>query len=303
LRKSTHWYAQTGKYFARDFRNAFDFSRNLKPKNRGLRLAPSEAEVKSGRKTVMLEATKTVREFAIEIPSATRVFEALKIDYCCGGNRPLTEACGENGLDLKEVLQLLEQAGRSATEAETQPAFRHAQADPQSMSLASLINVIVEKHHTYTRQELERLTALLEKVCAAHGANHSELLDIRSHFQILRAELEPHMLKEERILFPYITRLETAVGQKQPAPFAPFGEVANPIMVMMREHDSAGEILKTMRELSNDFRPPDDGCFSYRTLYNVLAELEADLHQHIHLENNILFPRSLEMEQKAAGKM
>ena len=250
----------------------------------------------------MLDATRTVREFAIEIPSATRVFETLKIDYCCGGNRPLTEACGENGLDLEEVLQLLEE-GHSTTETGTQPSTRHAQADPQSMSLAHLINLIVEKHHSYTRQELERLTALLDKVCGVHGTNHPELLDIRSQFQTLRAELEPHMLKEERILFPYITRLETAVGQKQRAPFAPFGEVSNPIMVMMREHEAAGEILKTIRELSNDFSTPDDGCFSYRTLYNVLAALEADLHQHIHLENNILFPRSLEMEQKAVGKM
>ena len=251
----------------------------------------------------MLEATRTVREFAIEIPSATRVFEALKIDYCCGGNRPLTEVCQQNGLELDEVLELLDEAKQTHLETQTQAALPHAKADPQSMSLASLINLIVEKHHTYTRQELERLTALLEKVCTAHGTNHLELLDIRSQFQTLRAELEPHMLKEERILFPYITRLETAVGQKQPAPFAPFGEVANPIMVMTREHEAAGGILITIRELSNDFRTPDDGCFSYRTLYNELAALEADLHQHIHLENNILFPRSLKMEQKAAGKM
>jgi regulator of cell morphogenesis and NO signaling len=110
------------------------------------------------------------------------------------------------------------------------------------------------------------------------------------------------MLKEERILFPYIARLETAVGQNQRAPFAPFGEVANPIMVMMREHEAAGETLVTIRSLSNNFRTPDDGCLSYRTLYSELELLEADLHQHIHLENNILFPRSLEMEQKAAGK-
>ncbi len=250
----------------------------------------------------MLEATRTVREFAIEIPSATRVFEALKIDYCCGGNRPLTEICAQNGLELEEVLELLDQAEQSHIETQTQSALPHAKADPQSMSLANLINVIVEKHHSYTRQELERLTALLEKVCAAHSTHHPEVLDIRTQFQTLRAELEPHMLKEERILFPYITRLETAVGQKQPAPFAPFGEVSNPIMVMMREHEAAGEILKAIRELSNHFRTPDDGCFSYRTLYNELGALEADLHQHIHLENNILFPRSLEMEQKAARK-
>jgi regulator of cell morphogenesis and NO signaling len=268
---------------------------------RGPSVAPSKRGSLFRKENIMLDATRTVREFAIEIPSATRVFESLKIDYCCGGNRPLTEDCGQNGLDLDEVLELLQHAGGSTTETETQAPARHRKTDPQSMSLANLINLIVEKHHTYTRQELERLTALLEKVCGAHATNHPELLEIRSQFQTLRAELEPHMLKEERILFPYITRLEAAVVQKQHAPFAPFGEVNNPIMVMMREHEAAGEILKTLRELSNDFRTPDDGCFSYQTLYNELAALEADLHQHIHLENNILFPRSVEME--AAGKM
>jgi regulator of cell morphogenesis and NO signaling len=246
----------------------------------------------------MLDATRTVRDFAIEIPSATRVFEALKIDYCCGGNKPLTEVCGQNGLQLEEVLELLAQAEKSTTKIETQSA-QQARTDPQSMSLASLINLIIEKHHVYTRNELERLSALLEKVCTAHGANHPELFQIRSQFQTLRTELEPHMLKEERILFPYITRLETAVSRKQQAPFAPFGEVRNPIVVMMKEHDAAGEILKTIRELSNDFRTPDDGCISYRTLYTELATLEADLHQHIHLENHILFPRSLELEDRA----
>lgn len=246
----------------------------------------------------MLDATRTVREFAIQIPSATRVFEALKIDYCCGGDQPLSKACEENGLELEEVLELLDHAGRPTTTTVPPTATDRATSDPQSMSLGSLVNLIIEKHHTFTRRELERLTALLDKVCTAHGTNHPEVLEIRSQFQALRAELEPHMLKEERILFPYITRLETAVGQKQPPPFAPFGEVRNPIMVMSREHEGAGEILKTIRELSKDFTTPDDACFSYRTLYNELATFEADLHQHIHLENNILFPRSLELENR-----
>ena len=240
---------------------------------------------------MLLDTTKTVREFAIESPNATRVFEKLKIDYCCGGNQPLTEVCENKGLNVEEVLRLIRQAPPAETEARV--------SDAESVPLASLINLIVEKHHIFTRNELMRLTELLEKVCSAHGTNHPELLKIRSQFQTLRAELEPHMLKEERILFPYITRLEAAVTDNGPAPFAPFGEVRNPIAVMIREHEAAGEILKAIRELSNDFGAPEDGCFSYRTLYNALAELEADLHQHIHLENNILFPRSLEMEQKA----
>ena len=239
---------------------------------------------------MLLDATKTVREFAIEIPSATRVFEKLKIDYCCGGNQPLREVCGEKGLNFEEVLQLLQLTGQSGTES--------ASSNSESLPLTSLVNLIVKKHHVFTRTELERLTALLEKVCSAHGQNHPELLDIRAQFQTLRAELEPHMMKEERILFPYITHLEAAIVGNQPRPFAPFGQVQNPIAMMMREHDAAGEILKAIRALSKDFVTPDDGCLSYSTLYQAMEELEADLHQHIHLENNILFPSSLELEQK-----
>lgn len=240
---------------------------------------------------MLLDATKTVREFAIVVPNATRVFERLRIDYCCGGNQPLNEACARAGLQVDEVLTMLSQPGPIADNSEKTPAS-------ESIPLAELTNYIVEKHHVFTRNELERLIALFEKVCSAHGANHPELLKVQTQFQTLRAELEPHMLKEERILFPYIVTLEAAVGENLPALFAPFGTVGNPIAAMMREHDAAGDILKTIRELSRDFTVPEDACFSYRTLYNALEELEADLHQHIHLENNILFPRSLEMEKK-----
>ncbi|HEY5884249.1 MAG TPA: iron-sulfur cluster repair di-iron protein [Pyrinomonadaceae bacterium] len=238
-----------------------------------------------------LSSNMTVREVAIAVPHSTRVFEKLKIDYCCGGNQQLGEACAKAGVTFEEVVGLLSQ-DRPA-EKETQPG------DSQSLPLAELAQRIVDKHHVFTRSELERLTALFDKVCSVHGQNHPELLQIQSHFQTLRAELEPHMMKEERILFPYIENLEAAVAGNRPAPFAPFGTVGNPIAAMMREHDAAGEILQAMRELGADFVAPEDACFSYHTLYNALNELEADLHQHIHLENNILFPRSLEMEEKA----
>jgi regulator of cell morphogenesis and NO signaling len=136
------------------------------------------------------------------------------------------------------------------------------------------------------------------KVCSVHGANHPELLQIQSEFQKLDADLRPHMMKEEQILFPYIKRLEQAALTNAPAPFAPFGSVRNPIAVMMREHDAAGDILKTIRELSSNFATPEGACFSYNTLYRALEELEMDLHQHIHLENNILFPRAAEIENQ-----
>jgi regulator of cell morphogenesis and NO signaling len=238
----------------------------------------------------MLDVNKTVREFAIESPSAIRVFEKLRIDYCCGGNQPLKDACVQKGLQVDDVLQLLGQATQTGTDSEL--------TNSQSLPLANLITLIVEKHHAYTRKELEFLSELLERVCTAHGQNHPELLHIRAHFYNLHAELLPHMMKEENILFPFITRLEMSVTEDRPAPFAPFGQLRNPIAVMMSEHESAGEILEKIRTLSHDFTVPDDACFSYRTLYKTLEELELDLHQHIHLENNVLFPRASELEQK-----
>jgi regulator of cell morphogenesis and NO signaling len=236
----------------------------------------------------MLETTKTVKEYALEMPGATRVFEKLGIDYCCGGGKSLAEACATAGVAVDEVLGSLERAERSD---ETSGSERW-----QTASLAALIAHIVEKHHTFTRQELARLDALLSKVCGVHGQNHTELFHIQKQFQELSRDLEPHMLKEERVLFPYIVQMEEAVKNHRTPHSPPFGTVQNPVKVMMAEHDAAGNILREMRELSSDYTVPEDGCISYQTLYGALAALEADLHQHIHLENNILFPRAAEME-------
>jgi regulator of cell morphogenesis and NO signaling len=234
---------------------------------------------------MQIEPTKTVRELASEIPGATRLFEKLNIDYCCRGDQLLGEACTRAGLSVHAVCRWL-----------TALPPRDVPESFQALALVELTEYIVNKHHAFTRNELERLTALLAKVCPVHGGNHPELLQIQSEFQMLGAELKPHMMKEERILFPHIAQLETAAVQNGPAPLAPFGTVRNPIAVMMREHDAAGDILKSIRRLSRDFAIPEDACLSYRALYGALKELEADLHQHIHLENNILFPRALELE-------
>ena len=235
-----------------------------------------------------LNSSMTVREVATVLPQSTRIFEKLQIDYCCGGHQPLDEACAKAGLNVEEVIQLLSQA--DSTEVSSEANI------PQS--LAQLAEYIVNKHHVFTRNELHRLTLLLTKVCGVHGANHPELFHIQSEFQKLDVDLGPHMMKEENVLFPYIKRLEDAVAVSGPVPFAPFGTVRNPIAMMMREHDVAGDILKNIRELSGNFALPEEACFSYRTLYSSLEELEADLHQHIHLENNILFPRAAEMENQ-----
>lgn len=237
-------------------------------------------------------ATKTVRDLAIEIPGATRVFENLGIDYCCGGKRSLADACTAVGIPLDDVEKSLATASASHPELEERSFL--------TSPLAELINHIVEKHHVFTKTEMVRLNALLEKVCSVHGQNHPELEKLRLLFQTLSAELEPHMMKEERFLFPFIIGMEVAVQTKRAVQVPPFGTVANPVRMMMLEHDSAGELLQQMREVSSGYADPPDACISYQTLYHALDVLEQDLHQHIHLENNILFPRAVEMEAASA---
>ena len=233
--------------------------------------------------------TKTVREIAIEMPGATRVFEKMGIDYCCGGAKPLAEACQNVGIAVEEVVRSLEQVetlGQASAESK----------DWQAESLASLITLIYNKHHVFTREELRRLKPLLAKVCSVYSETRPELLQIQALFEELTRELLPHMMKEENILFPYVTEMERAISAALPVPVTMFGTVRNPIQRLMTEHDGAGDLLRRIRKLSNNFNPPADACVSYQTLYQALEELEQDLHRHIHLENNILFPQAIEME-------
>jgi regulator of cell morphogenesis and NO signaling len=237
-----------------------------------------------------IQTNKTVRELAVEIPNATRVFEEFGIDYCCGGKRSLDEACSAAKLPVDEVIKALAEAAKPSAPANGQL---------HSGSLAELIDHIVKTHHKFTREESARLLKLLAKVCSVHGKNHPELLSIQETFAGLEQELTLHLMKEENVLFPYIVRTEEAIFQNDPPLPAPFGTVQNPIRMMIQEHDGAGEALKQIRHASGNFRIPEDACISYQTLYQSLAGFEADLHQHIHLENNILFPRALEMEENA----
>lgn len=237
-----------------------------------------------------LTAAKTVREYALETPQTIPVFEKLGIDYCCGGNRPLEEACTAANVPVDEVLKALE----AATATPTQPTERELRAG----SLAELSAHIVKTHHAFVRRETPQLQDLLQKVCSKHGQKHPEVLHIRSLFHGLSQELTTHMMKEEAILFPYIERMEESVLQHEPILPGPFGSIERPIQMMEHEHDSAGVALKAMREASRDYNPPDDACTSFRALYTSLAAFEQDLHQHIHLENNLLFPRAAEMERQ-----
>jgi len=239
---------------------------------------------------MIASASKTVRELAVEMPNAARIFERLGIDYCCGGSVPFHEACEKAGLDPEEVLASVRQAPADSARAQ----------DWTKAPLAALARHIVEKHHSFTRSELARLETLFGKVCAAHGDRHPELARMRTVFQALSAELQSHMMKEENILFPYLAAMEQATLAGLPCPRPMFGTVQNPVRMMTLEHDSAGDALRELRLASGNYAVPADGCTSYSELYRSLPGFEADLHTHIHLENNILFPRALAMEAAAA---
>jgi len=234
----------------------------------------------------MINSQTTVREVALQLPQSTRVFETLKIDYCCGGNQPLAQACASAGIDVDNVMEMLAEVTQS-----TSPVL-----DFQNLPLTELITHILETHHVFTKSEMDRLQLLADKVLAAHGGNHPELVHLEELVTRLCADLKPHMFKEEQVLFPYILAMTEAAAQKRAVPFAPFGTVNNPVRMMMREHDTAGEILRELRALTSDYTVPADACISYQTLYQALENFEKDLHQHIHLENNVLFPKALELE-------
>ncbi len=235
-----------------------------------------------------VEVTQTVGELAATLPGATREFEKLGIDYCCGGGRTLGKACADANIPVEQALSRLEE-GFAATGATKD-------RDWKSQPLADLIAHINGTHHVFVREECPRIERLAGKVVSVHGKNHPELLQVQEAFVALANELSLHLTKEEQILFPYVIQMEKAVAAHEPLPHAIFGNVMNPVRMMMQEHDGAGDVLKKLRTLTNDYTIPAGACTSYVALYGALKAFEADLHQHIHLENNILFPRSVALE-------
>jgi regulator of cell morphogenesis and NO signaling len=228
----------------------------------------------------------TVGEVVARRPSLSRVFEEAGIDYCCGGKKTLQHVCGEKGFDPESFLATLEQ---SASEATTETFV-----DAAAMSLTELADHIEQTHHAYLRREFRRLDGLTEKVASVHGQHDSRLHRVRETCLALADELCSHMMKEEQILFPLIRRLE-ATG----TPLASHcGSIANPIRQMESEHRDAGAALQSLRELTDDYTPPDWACNTYRALLDALAWFEHDMHQHIHKEDNVLFPRAIALESE-----
>lgn len=235
---------------------------------------------------------RTVGELAVELPTSIRVFEAWKIDYCCGGRTPLPEACAAAG---KSVEEFVAEVVRAA--AVPDGASRNWSAE----TLASMSENIVAMYHAYTREELQTVAPLADKVLSVHGERRPELAEVVALVRDLTGDMVPHMLKEEQVLFPYVVQLETAVAGQQPAPTPFFGTVKNPVRMMMLEHDRVGELLARLRAVTDGYTPPESACFSYRELYRRLAEFELRTHEHIHIENNLYFPRAVALEDHAGS--
>ena len=236
-----------------------------------------------------ITAETSVGELVVERPSRARVFEKLGIDYCCGGKKPLQEVCRERNLDFAAVTSELEQEQVAPDQAERNWA---------SASLTDLCDHIEQTHHAYLKQELSRLAFLTTKVATRHGDKRPALIEVQRVFADLKAEMDSHMLKEERVLFPLCRELDVA----DELPATHFGSVGNPIEVMIQEHEHAGDAVAQIRGLTDNYTCPSDACNTYRALFESLAHLERDLHEHVHKENNILFPKAIRVERLLAGK-
>lgn len=235
---------------------------------------------------ITIDVENSVGDLVREVPSRARVFESMKIDYCCGGKISLQEACAKNRVNADEVVKRLQQCDGQANDLST--------VDADAMSLTDLADHIEATHHAYLREELPRLDWMTEKVARVHGDKEPRLLTTRQAFVALKNELEPHMLEEESVVFPIVRQLE-APPERQGTRG---GSVANPIRQMEHEHDQAGIALASLNESTDGYTPPDWACNTYRAMLDALSQLERDMHQHIHKENNVLFPKALQLESE-----
>jgi len=228
-----------------------------------------------------------VKEIVAANPGATRILEGAGVDYCCGGNKSLHDACAHAGVSEEEIMERLRENKTNVGPADENWA---------SAPLGDLTQHIREKHHRYVREAVQRVPALLARVKTKHGNNHPEIPEIEELFLKVGREMIMHMQKEEQVLFPYIEAVERAASGKETLEPPFFQTVRNPVHAMMQEHDAAAALVRQIRTASSAYTPPANACASYQALYRDLQEFEADLHEHVHLENNILFPRAVEME-------
>ncbi|MDZ7679823.1 MAG: iron-sulfur cluster repair di-iron protein [Acidimicrobiales bacterium] len=234
----------------------------------------------------IIDPQTTLGELVTRRPALAPLLDQLGLDYCCGGQRTLDAAAQEAGVGLDPLIEQL------STVDEPEAPVEWAELGP-----GELVDHLEATHHAYLDDALPRLEALAVKVAGVHGERHPELGNVERLVHELRADLEPHLRKEEQVLFPMIRELTSAVAPPQ----FHCGTLANPISVMLAEHDRAGELLAELRTTAADYVVPDDGCASYQALYAGLDELEADTHLHVHKENNLLFPAVLDAERRLAA--
>lgn len=218
-----------------------------------------------------------------------QIFKKYGLDFCCGGKKTVKEACAEKGIDVTKVEQELQQADKA-------PASRPLPYN--EWNLGFLADYIINTHHTYVRKNLPDIRAYAEKVMSVHGNHHPELVKVHQLVEFVYSELTSHMIKEENMLFPYIKELASAQNNSR---LHGQGSVKDPVNVMEMEHEAVGNAFSVLRSVSNNYKLPEDACASYSLLYRMLDEFEEDLHLHIHLENNILFPKALELERSLAA--
>lgn len=228
-----------------------------------------------------------LKDIALTNPAARRTLDDAGLDYCCGGGKSLYEACLQATVSADEILKRLSENSKNVG-----PDDVNWMAAP----LSDLTAHIRDKYHRYVREALPPVQAMLDKVVARHGQNHPEVAEIRRIFVEVGNEMLTHMRKEEQVLFPYIDALDAAAKTHASVEPPFFRTVKNPIHTMMKEHDASGELVNQIRSLSGSYTPPMSACTTFRALYQSLKEFDADLHQHVHLENNILFPRAVDLE-------
>ncbi len=231
-----------------------------------------------------------LKEIVLKYPATAPILERAGLDYCCGGKQSLGEACLQAGASTEKILaRLRDAAGAAGRENDSWAAA----------PLEQVTRHIITRHHGYVREAVPRLRSLFGKVRQKHEERHPELSHAEELLVRLGRELSMHMQKEECILFPHIEQLARAgaSGQSVDAPF--FGTVQNPIAAMINEHDSAGELVNEIRKETSGYAAPEDACTTYQLLYKELGEFDHDLRTHVHLENNVLFPRAIELEQQA----
>ena len=237
--------------------------------------------------------SKTLKEIVTDNFQTAAVFEKFNLDFCCRGGKTIDQACTDKGINSQSVFNELSLVAQSDHGTST----RFEEWEPNV-----LIEYIVKNHHSYVRKMIPILYTHTQKIAKVHGSNHPEVIEIAKHFEAVAIELQQHMAKEEQMLFPFVASLYNSKKKNTPFIAPHFGTVRNPIRMMESEHQNAGDEMYSIRALSNGYAPPVDACTTYKVTYQEIQDFERDLHEHVHLENNILFPKAVALEQELISK-